>query len=369
MPAAGGTAAAGTVAHVLWNEHNMTYIPPRRSDGTIQTRRVPQPWPSEKPFRILSIDGGGICGILPAAVLAELESRFLSGKSIADHFDMIAGTSTGGIIALGLANGLTAAQIRDVYLERGNLIFPPASKIGRLVRLVRRGHRTIYERAPLENELLRMFGDRTLGDARTRLCIPAFEGRHGEPWLFKTPHHPDYKLDRCERMVRVAMSTAAAPTFFEALPNNGYLMVDGGLWANNPVMNALVDALACYDVNRTQVEILSLGCGETTFKVDDKRARGGLLHWWNVVSAAMRAQSLNALGQAYLLVGKDHVMRIDAPESPRAIALDDYDRARIELPAMARSLVEGAGREINRVFLTTPALKYTPCPLPNAEAM
>jgi patatin-like phospholipase/acyl hydrolase len=343
----------------------MTYTPPRRSEGTIQTRRVPQPWPSDKPFRILCIDGGGICGILPAAVLAELESRFLAGTSIANHFDMIAGTSTGGIIALGLASGLTAAQIRDVYLERGNFIFPPTGKLGRLLRLVRRGHRTVYEREPLENELLRMFGEKTFGDACTRLCIPAFEGRHGEPWIFKTPHHPDYKRDRSERMVKIAMSTAAAPTFFEALPNNGYLMVDGGIWANNPVMNALVDALACYDVTRNQIDILSLGCGETTFKVGDKRARGGLLHWWNVISAAMRAQSLNALGQAYLLIGKDRVMRIDASESPRAIALDDFVRARDELPAMARSLVEGAGREINRVFLATPAAEYVPCPSQN----
>src|SRR4051812_11679883 len=86
----------------------MNYVPPRRSDGTIQTRRPQQPWPTDRPFRILSLDGGGICGILPPSVLAELEQRFLGGQSIARHFDMIAGTSTGGIIALGLAHGLTA---------------------------------------------------------------------------------------------------------------------------------------------------------------------------------------------------------------------------------------------------------------------
>ena len=78
----------------------MNYVPPRRSDGTIQTRRPQQPWPSDRWFRIMSIDGGGICGILPASVLAELEHRFLGGQSVARHFDMIVGTSTGGIIAL-----------------------------------------------------------------------------------------------------------------------------------------------------------------------------------------------------------------------------------------------------------------------------
>lgn len=340
----------------------MSYVPPRRSDGTIQTRRHQQPWPSDRPFRILSIDGGGICGILPASVLAELEQRFLGGRSVARHFDMIAGTSTGGIIALGLAHGRTAAEIRDIYVERGGNIFPPPTRIGRLVRLIRRGHRYVYERGPLEDELLRMFGEAVLGQATTRLCIPAFEGRHGEPWIFKTPHHPHYQKDRVERMVKVGLSTAAAPTFFEALPNNGYVMVDGGLWANNPVMNALVDALACYDLDRAQVQILSLGCGETAFKVDEAKAKGGMLQWRGVIAAAMRAQSHNALGQAYLLVGKDRVMRVDAPESPNPIALDDFTRARAELPAMARSLVEGAGREIERVFFGEPVTPFQPCP-------
>jgi len=340
----------------------MNYIPPRRSDGTLQTRRVQQPWPADRPFRILSIDGGGICGILPAAVLAELELRYLGGESIARHFDMIAGTSTGGIMALGLGHGLTAAQIRDVYVGRGGNIFPPTSKLGQLYRSLRQGRRTVYERQPLEEELLRIFGETTLGASKSRLVIPAFEGRHGEPFIYKTPHHPDYKRDRVERMVKVGLSTAAAPIYFEAVANNGYIMVDGGIWANNPTMNALVDALACFDIDRRQVQILSLGCGETSFKVDEAKVRGGLFHWRKVIKAAMRAQSLNALGQAYLLVGKDQVMRIDAPESPYAIALDDYRRARDELPNMARSLVEGAGREIARVFLVDPAGSYTPHP-------
>jgi patatin-like phospholipase/acyl hydrolase len=340
----------------------VNYVPPRRSDGTIQTRRPQQHWSSDRSFRILSIDGGGICGILPASVLAELEHRFLGGQSVARHFDMIAGTSTGGIIALGLAHGLTAKTIRDFYLQRGASIFPPPSSIGRLTRWLRQKHRYVYERGPLEDELLQIFGDAVLGQAQTRLCIPAFEGRHGEPWIFKTPHHPHYQKDRLERMVKVALSTAAAPTFFESLPNNGYVMVDGGLWANNPVMNALVDALACYNLDRAQVQILSLGCGETTFKVDQAKSRGGQIQWREVILAAMRAQSLNALGQAYLLIGKDHVMRIDAPESSTPIALDDARRAREELPAMGRSLVEGAGREIARVFFTDMVDPFVPCP-------
>jgi patatin-like phospholipase/acyl hydrolase len=339
----------------------MTYMPPRRSDGTLQTRRRPLPWPADRPFRILSIDGGGICGILPASVLAELERCFLGGASIAGYFDMIAGTSTGGIIALGLAHGLSAQDIGKFYVEHGAKIFPPEGPIRRALRSLRRLGRYAYDSAALEDALLSILGEATLGEAKTRLCVPSFEGRHGEPWLYKTPHHPDYQRDRVERMVRVGLATSAAPTFLKALPNNGYVMVDGGLWANNPIMNAVVDALACFDLPDRQIQVLSLGCGETSFKVDDAKATGGLFQWANVFEAAMRAQSMNALGQAYLLLGKPNVLRIDAPESPRRIKLDDHRRACAELPALARSLVEAAGGQVSQIFLQTRAGTFAPC--------
>jgi patatin-like phospholipase/acyl hydrolase len=339
----------------------MNYVPPRRSDGTIQKRREPLPWPKDRPFRILSIDGGGICGILPAAVLGEIERRFLGGHSIAGYFDMVAGTSTGGIIALALGAGMTSAAIRDIYVERGGIIFPPRSLPARALLQLRRLVRYGYDAKALEAELSRIFHSRVFGDTSVRLCIPSFEGRHGEPWIYKTPHHPDYRKDRHEKMVKIGLATAAAPTFFRALEHDGYMMVDGGLWANNPIMNALVDVLACFELERTQIQILSLGCGETQYRVTAHRAAGGFFQWRDVIRAAMRAQSHNALGQAYLLLGKDHVMRIDAPESPNPIALDDYLRAKEELPNMARSLVEGAGREIERVFLSGPVAPYVSC--------
>lgn len=345
----------------------MTYVPPKRSDGTIQTRRVPLPWPAERPFRILSIDGGGICGILPACVLSELETRFLQGRSVGRYFDMIAGTSTGGIIALGLAHGLTAAQVRDIYVDenKGGRIFPARGVIGKLTGLLRQTRRYAYERQPLKDELLRIFGDAALAEAQTRLCIPAFEGTHGEPWIYKTPHHPDYKRDKFKNMVAVGLATAAAPTYFAALDNDGYTMVDGGLWANNPIMNAVVDALACFEIDRRQIHVLSLGCGETTFKIDASKSLGGFWQWRNAIKGAMRAQSLNALGQAYLLVGKDQVCRLDAPESTRPIGLDDYARAKAELPGMARSLVEASGHRIAESFLRSKAAKPE-WPLPTA---
>ena len=235
-----------------------------RSAGAIPQRRIPQAWPKDRRFRILSIDGGGIRGIFPAAVLAGLEQQYTDGSSIASYFDLVAGTSTGGILALGLGVGYTAADLLDLYVTRGNEIFPEPSTTlsGRLQswwRPKRHYWRYHYERDALERILRDKLGDRLFRESKLRLCIPAFEGKHSEVFVFKTPHHPDYKLDRFERMVTVGLATSAAPTYFRPLDHGGYTLVDGGVWANNPNMLAIIEALICFDIGRDQIDVLSLG--------------------------------------------------------------------------------------------------------------
>ncbi|MEY9431576.1 patatin-like phospholipase/acyl hydrolase [Bradyrhizobium ottawaense] len=298
-------------------------------------------------------------------MLAELESRFLGGGSIANHFDMIAGTSTGGIIALALAHGMTAREALNIYLERGERIFPPAAGLGKVSRVLRWLFKPKHDQGTLKEELLRIFGDKVLDDAVTRLVIPSFEGRHGEPFLYKTPHHPDYQKDRHKKFAHVALHTTAAPSYYPGVEDDGYIMIDGGIWANNPVMNALVDALACFDIAREDVRILSLGTGESSFTVDERARNGGIKDWafMRSFNAAARAQSRNALGQAYLLVGKNNVTRIDVPESDTPIAMDDVQRSVRELPMVARSLVEGAGHHIERVFLDGAVEQFIRCPM------
>lgn len=341
----------------------MTYEPRRRSDGTIQHTRVQQPWPQGRPFRILSIDGGGIRGVFPAAYLAELERRYLGGASIGQYFDMIAGTSTGGIIALALGAGMSAQQALAIYEERGHLIFPQERGLRKLARLARWVTRPKHNQDALREQLLKVFQDKVLDDTVTRLVIPSFEGRYGEPFLYKTPHHPDYQKDRHARFAHVALHTTAAPSYYPGVENDGYVMIDGGVWANNPVMNAVVDALACYDLPRSNLRVLSLGTGESTFTVDSSAQKGGAVKWgWlRSFNAAARAQSKNALGQAYLLAGKNNVLRIDVPESDRSIALDDTQRALRELPLVAHSLVEGGGALVQSIFLQEKAAPFVRC--------
>lgn len=346
----------------------MNYVAPPRSDGTIQHTRKKLPWPKDRLFRILSIDGGGIRGIFPAAYLAEIEKRFLGGASIANHFDMIAGTSTGGIIALGLAHGMSAKQVLEIYTERGDIIFPSPKGFARLRQLARFLFRPKHDQSVLKGELLRIFGDKVINDATTRLVVPSFEGVHGEPFIYKSPHHPDYQKDRHKSFAHVALHTTAAPAYYPAVENDGHIMIDGGVWANNPIMNALVDVLACYDVPRENIRILSLGTGDETLKLRNKQFNGGVNGWGisfgvpPLFKIAAMAQSKNALGQAYLLAGKNNVVRIDVPEHDQLIALDDVHRSRTELPRVARAQAEASGHYIESVFLSDKADDFSPCP-------
>ena len=82
----------------------------------------------------------------------------------------------------------------------------------------------------------------------------------------------DYKTDRYESMINVALATAAAPSYFRPLEHDGYTLVDGGVWANNPVMLAVIEALTCYDVSREQIDVLSLGCGDDKYVVSGARS-------------------------------------------------------------------------------------------------
>lgn len=332
---------------------------PRRSDGTRQSLRPVQPWPEGKPFKILSIDGGGILGVLPCMVLAEIEKRFLDGSPIGEHFDLIAGTSTGGIIALGLGQGKSAQEISELYTERGRNIFP-GNSVTRWLRGKAGYVFTPYDRDNLERELQSEFGDLRLESASIPTCIPSFEGRFGEPYIFKTPHHPDYKNDMHERLVDVGLSTAAAPTYFAAVQRNGHVFADGGIWANNPAMIGVVDAITCFDIDRRQVKLFSLGCGQGTYRMQWWHRVGGKLVWAKLfVASAMRAQSHNALGQAGLLIGRHNMVRIDAPEVENRIDMDDVSRALVEMPPLARSLVEASGHSVQSMFLQDSLEKAT----------
>ena len=318
-------------------------------------------WPEGQDFRILAIDGGGIRGLFPASFLAGIEERYLDGQSVVDYFDLVVGTSTGGIVALGLGAGLSASEMRDLYIERGGEIFPPLRGPRRMFHSAGRFFMHGYDGGALERVLGEYLGNTRLGDSRVRLCIPSFEGEHSEVFVFKTPHHQDFKSDWREKMVKVALATSAAPTYFRPFDDGGYRFVDGGIWANNPVMIGLVEALTSFSTSREQIRILSLGCGSDVKKIGRlKTILGGRFFWHDVIFAAMRLQSLSALGQAYLMVGFDAVTRVDAPEEVGKLGLDDWRGSVALIPEHAQVALDRDGDTIASVFLRERASPYKP---------
>jgi hypothetical protein len=233
--------------------------------------------------------------------------------------------------------------------------------MGSCIRRIQRLARYRYDTAALRQLLEQTLGDRLFGESRVPLCIPAFDGRHGEVFVYKTPHHPDYQTDRHERMVNVGLATAAAPTYFRPLDHGGYRLVDGGIWANNPVMLAVVETLTCFTVGRDQIDVLSISCGDDPYVVSEIQATmGGLWHWKEIIFAAMGLQSLAATNQARLLLGPPAVVRIGPPAYDPPIEMDDWLRSVELLGPAAEAALAASAESIAQKFLTTPAVPYTP---------
>lgn len=327
-----------------------------RRANSLATRRIRQPWPSERTFKILSIDGGGIKGVYAAELLRQCEVELCGGAPIRSYFDMIAGTSTGGIIALGLSIDLKADDICQFYREDGRRIFPPLprTRTGTLWRFLRLLSGPRLQHAELEMALHRRFGDTLLGEANTRLVIPAFMMPKTEIAVFKTDHHPDFKNDHLTPMWKVARSTSAAPTYLRGFEHtdSGRIFLDGGVWANNPVMVALTDALSTYDLRFEQIQVMSIGSGNAPFTVPRPQALGGLFAWREIIKAAMFLTTDNATAQAKLLLGPDRCVRVEPTGEAACIEMDDYDLAFSALPKLAAEHFEARREELGLFFET-----------------
>lgn len=266
-------------------------------------------------FQILSLDGGGIKGLFSAALLAHIEED--CGVNIVDHFDLITGTSTGGIIALGLGLGMRPKEIVDFYVKKGPAIFGKPGR-GWLVNK--------YQNNPLKAALReeRCFGERLLGESRKRLVIPSYNLGEDDVYLFKTPYHARLRRDYKVPAWKVAMATSAAPTYFPAFDELDHVrLVDGGVWANNPTLVGIAEAVSMLDVPLTSISVLSLG---TTDEVKHRPAgldKGGLWQWKKAAAdVIMRGQSVGAYTQAQHLLGKEKVTRIDPKVPDNLFKLD-----------------------------------------------
>ena len=220
---------------------------------------------NEENFKILSIDGGGIKGLYSAVVLADFEEKY--GK-LSKHFDLICGTSTGGIIALAIAAGIPAKQIVKLYIENGPTIFPYKVKSNRILGVIKQIlFSSKYSDDRLREALNRVFGKKTLSDCETNVLIPVSNITTGLPRIIKNDHSPKLTLDNGHTLVDVAMATTAAPTYFpiqsiSTMPKPAEQFVDGGLFANNPSLHGIQEAYRYFinkpNTNFTKYSLLSI---------------------------------------------------------------------------------------------------------------
>jgi uncharacterized protein len=237
--------------------------------------------------KILSIDGGGIRGVIPARILAEIEKR--TNKRISELFDLIAGTSTGGIIGLALTKPdrygkaeYEARNLIELYERNGHLIFSRS-----LWKKFRSVGNLIDEKYPanhIEEILDDYFGDTKLKDSLTNVLITSYEIERRYPFFFKSHKAKNNEL-RDFLMKEAARATSAAPTYFEPYkiktddPSVGYYaLIDGGVYANNPAMCAYVEAQTMF--KEDNFLMLSIGTGDMIKRLPYSHAKNwGLIQW------------------------------------------------------------------------------------------
>lgn len=345
-----------------------------------------------RPFRILSLDGGGIRGLYTAHFLADLEAQLQRDgnehTSLYQHFDLICGTSTGGIIALALALGMPAKELVQLYSHHAKDIF------GSGRNLFSRLGTAQYSNKKLEALLKEKFkpyspnGDTRLGHARTRVCIPVFNAVSGKVSVYKTCHHGEYTRDYQMPAYQVGMSTAAAPTYFDPYSPR-YLAdvteeevvishnVDGGIFANNPALIGLTEAHGALSVPWNNIQLLSIGTGNKRFSELPKQRNWGLFYWANPIKKRILDMMLHAQADY-----TDNVCKVLSQgvgrESPQAflyervqfdfvnkqeyVDLDTTDPGKLAaLQERASNHFKDRGRKIINDFCTKPTQAFTPC--------
>ena len=307
--------------------------------------------------RILAIDGGGIKGVFPVSFLATVEDTI--GNNVAKYFDLIVGTSTGGIVALGLGLGLSAKEMLDFYEESGPLIFGgnPILRGLRWLGIAK------YNSKNLEEKLTACFGQRKLGDSTKRLVIPCLNLETGGVFVYKTSHHPRLLKDYKEKAVEVALATSAAPTYFPPHRSPaGIPLIDGGIWANNPVCVAVVEAIGVLNWPAETLKVLSIGCTTEPLTINRGRQSSlGILYWAKkLIDLFMFTPSSAALGMAQLLVGDDNITRIN-PVVPRGRFGLDRTKEIDSLKGLGDFEAREALPKLSEVFLGSPAETFNAC--------
>jgi patatin-like phospholipase/acyl hydrolase len=297
--------------------------------------------------RVLAIDGGGIRGIIPALVLAEVERR--SGRQVFQLFDLIAGTSTGGILACALCapEPLPAEQLVALYQEEGPEIFDRS-----LWQRIRSAEGLLdekYDAGALDRALDRFLSDKRLRESKPDLLVPAYDMTEPGPYFFKTRRARDNTAEDFPLSV-VARATSAAPTYFEPLPVANRALIDGGVVAVNPAMSAFAEVMRFHP--SAEVVLLSLGTGQRTRKRRYPDVRDwGLIEWARPILDVVFDGSSDAVDYQLRHALEDgRYWRLQVELTDASDDLDDATEENLrDLRAHAEQLIETESATIDAV--------------------
>ena len=206
-------------------------------------------------YHVLALSGGGYRGLYTATVLSELEGAL--GRPLASHFDLICGTSAGGMLALGLAAEIPALELKALFEQNGSRIFGCRTWARRMFGFWLRAK---HDSTGLKSVLAERFGDTTLGHLKHRVLVPAVNYSTGRGQFFKTPHHPSFELDHRMTAVDVALATTAAPVYFPLSRNGRGVFADGGLVGNAPGLFGMHEVrMFLAPKQEARIRVLSIG--------------------------------------------------------------------------------------------------------------
>ena len=303
--------------------------------------------------RVLSIDGGGIRGIIPAMVIAHIERKL--GKPAHELFDLMVGTSTGGILALGLSRPgsgrpaqFSARRVVKLYEEQGNKIFEYS--LWRKLRTVGGILEEAYSHEVLEGILGKYFAGATLGDCEVPTMVTSYDIQNRRTVFLKS-WHADHQSLLCRDAAR---ATSAAPTYFEPKPLDtgevASVLIDGGIFMNSPSVSAYAEARKLFPGD--SIAVLSLGTGELTRPIPFEEARtwGSALWVMSLLDCMFDGVSKAADHQMQLFLGE----RYQRLQTPLDNANDDMDDASKEnianLKKTARELIANNEAALEQFF-------------------
>ena len=307
----------------------------------------------DKQKKILSLNGGGVRGIFTISILARLEEH-IEKKSdeknvkIGDYFDLISGASIGGILAIGLANGLSARELKNILQSHAKKIFPTkwysyipllGGKISVFLSLIK----TRYEPGPLRKAVIEAVGENSyVKGLKRRIVIPVVNISAGTPSVIKTKHKPNWGRDDKYNLIDVAMATSAAPTYFPPHKINESYHLDGGLVANDASLIAIHEAQHFLNWDINALSVLNVGTMSKKMTVNHNKIKwwkGGYLFLWgggddliNIILSAN--QSLHSFMAQQSLPNKDHYFLLDdhiTPDQDKSLTLDNASKESLEM--------------------------------------